>query len=670
MSNHENNQVKNAKSGLDFQHCDNQIRPQDDLFAFMNGKWLAEAEIPADRAGDSAFYQLFEAAEKNVRSIIEEQSQRVDTSKRTPHEQKIGDLYTSFMNVDDINARGFSPIAQDLTNALTPSSKDEFLLRMAEMESRGRGGSLFYLYINTDDADSSTYISCIGQSGLSLPDEAYYREENYAQIRVKFIDHVVKMLTLAQVDKARERAEAILNLETQIASHHWDQVKSRDAIATYNKMTFAQLQELTPHFNWSEWQQEAKVPTKILATTIAHQPSYFIGIDQLLAEFDSFAWSSWLAWHLILGAAPYLSDEFVDERFDFYGRTLSGIPMLRERWKRGVALVEGALGEAVGEIYVNRHFPREAKNRMMGLVNNLIEAYRISINELDWMSPETKIKAIEKLEKFNPKIGYPDKWRDYSSLLITPDDLIGNLERINLFGQEIEYAKIGSPVDRSEWFMTPQTVNAYYNPGLNEIVFPAAILQPPFFDLEADDAANYGGIGAVIGHEIGHGFDDQGSQYDGLGNLNNWWSEKDREEFYKRAQVLINQYDQLSPTQAPDVHVNGALTIGENIGDLGGAVIAFKAYQLSLVNKSGVSVEAPVIDGYTGEQRFFLAFSQVGRGKYRPEEVRRRIAIDPHSPDEFRVNQIVKNMSEYVEAFDLKPGDGLYLPPEERVKIW
>jgi putative endopeptidase len=402
-----------------------------------------------------------------------------------------------------------------------------------------------------------------------------------------------------------------------------------------------------------------------MATVIVRQPSFFTGLGEILKSFNADAWSAWLAWHLLSGASPYLSSEFVNENFAFYGTQLSGTPELKARWKRGVGLVEGSLGEAVGQIYVEKHFPPAAKTRMVELVSNLIEAYRIDIAALSWMTAETKSKAFEKLDKFTPKIGYPDKWRDYAALEITRDDLIGNLARVTKFNQDYEFAKIGAPVDRTEWLMTPQTVNAYYMPGMNEIVFPAAILQPPFFDLNADDAANYGGIGAVIGHEIGHGFDDQGSKYDGDGNLNNWWTDLDREEFEKRANKLIAQYEELRPLEAPDVHVNGALTIGENIGDLGGLTIAYKAYQLSLDGKA-----PPVIDGLTGYQRLFMGWAQCWRQKMRAEEVRRRVATDPHSPDEFRCNQVVRNLNEFYEAFNLSEKDALYLPESERVRIW
>jgi len=418
---------------------------------------------------------------------------------------------------------------------------------------------------------------------------------------------------LAKLPNGKAAAAQVLALETQIASGHWDQVKDRDAEATYNKMSFSQLSSLTPAFNWPIWMKASNTPANVLAQVVVRQPSFFEALSKLIQNFEADKWRTWLTWHIISGASPYLNKALVDENFNFYGTTLSGIPKLKQRWKRGVGLVEGSLGEAVGAIYVDRHFGEVAKTRMVKLVANLIQAYRVDIKALTWMSDETKEKAFVKLDKFTPKIGYPDKWRDYSNLTITPGDLIGNLAAIAKYSQDYEYAKIGKAVDKSEWYMTPQTVNAYYNPGMNEIVFPAAILQPPFFDVLADDdAANYGGIGAVIGHEIGHGFDDQGSKYDGDGNLVNWWSDKDRAEFEKRTKKLIEQYDQLSPSAAPDVKVNGALTIGENIGDLGGLTIAYKAYEISLADK-----QPPDIDGYTGAQRFFMGWAQSWRGKYR-----------------------------------------------------
>ena len=650
------------RSGIDLKHIKPSVRPQDDLYRHVNGTWIDSAQIPADRSSDGAFYQLYEQAELHVRQIIEELSAEASTPNSIP--QKIGDLYRSFMDEARAETLGLEPVANYLTKALAVKDVTQFHKTLGEFESLGLGG-LFYQYITTDNMDSNSNIIYVGQAGLSLPDEAYYREEEFAEIRTALLAHIERMFSLAKIENPGEHAKRIFDLETQIASHHWDQVRDRDATLTYNKMTIQELKESSTGLDWDLWLATSGAPAAAFNSVIVRQPSFFAGVGELLENFDAPAWSSWLAWHLLSGAASYLSSEFVTENFAFYGTALSGTPELKARWKRGVGLVEGSLGEAVGQIYVQKHFPPAAKERMVGLVANLIEAYRIDIAALDWMSPETKSKAFEKLDKFTPKIGYPDKWRDYSKLEISATDLLGNLARISKFNQDFEYAKIGAPVDRTEWLMTPQTVNAYYNPGMNEIVFPAAILQPPFFDLAADDAANYGGIGAVIGHEIGHGFDDQGSKYDGDGNLNNWWTESDLSEFEKRAAKLIAQYEELRPLEAQDVHVNGALTIGENIGDLGGLTIAIKAYQLSLNGKS-----SPVIDGLTGNQRLFMGWAQCWRQKMRAEEVRRRVATDPHSPDEFRCNQVVRNLDEFYEAFGVTEKDALYLPENERVRIW
>jgi putative endopeptidase len=654
--------MSTLKSGLALEHSDPTIRIQDDLFRHMNGKWLKESEIPADRAVDGAFNALRVKAEKEVFDIIEELSKHDHPAGSNA--QKIGDMYRSFMDEDRIEKLGIAPLVDELTAASSLKTSDDFISLLGDFETRGNGG-LFYSFITSDHKDSHTNIAYIGQSGISLPDEAYYREDEYAPLRAALVMHIEKMFDLAGLADGAEHARRVLALETKIAAHHWDQVRDRDSLATYNKFSLAELAKLSEGFNWDLYLQASKMPRKVVESVIVRQPSFFSGLGQLLAEFDAPAWSSWLQWHLLSGSAPFLNKALVEENFAFFGTTLSGTPELRERWKRGVSMVEGVLGEAIGEIYVAKHFPPAAKARMEELVHNLLEAYRVDIAALDWMTSETKKKAFEKIDKFTPKIGYPDKFRDYSALTISADDLIGNIAATTKFQMDYEFAKIGAPVDRSEWHMFPQTVNAYYNPGMNEIVFPAGILQAPFFDLEADDAANYGGIGAVIGHEVGHGFDDQGSKYDGDGNLVDWWQESDRVEFDKRAQKLIDQYEVLYPVDTPDVHVNGALTVGENIGDLGGLTIALKAYEIALKGAS-----APVLDGFTGVQRLFLGWAQVWRGKGRIEELKRRLATDPHSPSEFRCNQIVKNLDEFYQAFDVKEGDALYLAPEQRVRIW
>ena len=646
-----------SAAGLDFSNQDQSVRPQDDLYRHFNGSWLKTAVIPADRATDGAFMALRVQSEARVREIIE-------GATGSDEATKIAHIYKSFMDVDAVNAKGASPIAAELALVDSISTITDFISTFSKLEARGTSG-IFGTFIYADMKDASTNILYLAQGGISLPDEAYYREEKYADIRTAYVAHITAMFTLAGVSDPAGNAAKVMALETSIASHHWDQVKNRDATLTYNKMNRAEVTALMPVFDWELYLTDGEIPAIVLDSVIVQQPSFFEGLGSILANFDAAAWKAWLKWHIISGSAPYLSDDFTNENFAFFGKTLSGTPELRERWKRAVSMIEGSLGEAVGKVYVQKYFPAEAKARMENLVANLIEAYRVSINELAWMSPDTKVKALEKLGKFRPKIGYPDKWRDYSALKTTPDDLYGNVGRVVKFQRDHELSKIGKPVDRDEWFMAPQTVNAYYNPVMNEIVFPAAILQAPFFGLDHDDAVNYGGIGAVIGHEIGHGFDDQGSKYDGDGALNNWWTDADRAAFEERTKALIAQYDALIPEEAPDVNVNGALTIGENIGDLGGLTIAFKAYQISLQGKT-----SPVIEGMSGEKRLMLSWAQIWRAKVRPEEMRRRIATDPHSPAEFRCNQILKNFTPFYQEFGVTEKDALWLEEQSRVQIW
>jgi len=649
--------VSLSTSGLDFDHIDPTVRIQDDLYRYFNGGWLKTAVIPADRASDGAFVALRDLSEKQVRAIIE-------SASGSDEAKKISDLYSSFMAKDAIEEKGYTPILKDLAMCDSIQNVADFISTMSWLEARGLGG-VFGSFIYADQMDASTNILYLAQGGISLPDESYYREAKHAQIRTAFLAHVQAMFTLVGIDDAADLAAKILALETAIASHHFDAVKDRDATLTYNKMNRAEVTALMPAFDFDLYLSAGEIPAIVLDSVIVQQPPFFAGLSTILSTFDRDSWVAWLKWNIISGSAPYLSSDLVNQNFDFYGKTLSGTPELRERWKRAVSIVEGSLGEAVGKVYVEQHFPLEAKARMEALVANLIEAYRISINAIDWMSDETKQKALEKLGKFTPKIGYPNKWRDYSALQTDSSDLFANIGHVTKFQRDFELAKIGKAVDRDEWHMTPQTVNAYYNPVMNEIVFPAAILQPPFFGLSADDAVNYGGIGAVIGHEIGHGFDDQGSKYDGDGALNNWWSDTDRAAFELRSNALIAQYNELRPQETPDITVNGALTVGENIGDLGGLTIAYKAYQISLAGQA-----SPVIDGLTGEQRLFLGWAQVWRGKVRVEEQRRRIATDPHSPSEFRCNTIVSNFTPFYEAFGLTESDALWLDEKSRVQIW
>jgi putative endopeptidase len=541
---------------------------------------------------------------------------------------------------------------------------------LGEFERTGTSG-IFGMYVDNDPNDPTRYQVNLYQGGLGLPDEAYYREDKHKEILEAYQIHVGKMFALAgwDKDKAAAAAKTVVELETTLASKHWDNVATRDADKTNNPTKFADLQKLTPTFDWNLWFEGSGIDKKVLTESIVMMPSFFEGLSSVYSESNLDALNTWLSWNVISSKAAYLSQDFVDERFAFYGTKLTGAPVNRARWKRAVSLVEGSLGEAVGKIYVEKYYPPEAKAKMDQLVDYLIQAYRESIQELEWMSDETKKKALVKLDKFTPKIGYPTKWKDYSSIVIDRNDLVGNVKRVTSWNLDREMKKIGSPIDREEWFMTPQTVNAYYNPGFNEIVFPAAILQPPFFSLESDDAVNFGAIGAVIGHEIGHGFDDQGSKYDGDGALISWWSDADRKSFEERTASLISQFNELSPEQLPDENkVNGELTIGENIGDLGGLGIAYRAYLLSLKDNGG-SEPAP-IDGLSAKQRLFLSWAQAWRTKGRDEMVLQRLATDPHSPPEFRCNQIVRNIDAFYEAFDLSPEDALWLDQSQRVSIW
>ncbi|GAC50469.1 putative metalloendopeptidase [Gordonia aichiensis NBRC 108223] len=651
-------------SGIDLEWVDDAVRVQDDLFSHVNGKWLKTHEIPDDRSVDGAFHVLRDRAEENVRDIITECAEADPPSGSDA--QKIGDLFGSFMDTDHIEALGIGPIRGEIEAIEAITSTDGLSKQIGRLQRHGVGG-LFGFYVDTDAKRSDRYLVHIVQSGLGLPDESYYRDETHAQTREAYRDHISRMFSLAGYDDADERAATVLNLETAIAGHHWDVVRRRDADLTYNLFSLGEFDSLASGFNVHEWFGGlGTVGDVTFAEVVVGQPSFVDDATTLFTESPLDHWKTWLTWRLLHSAAPYLSSKFVDENFAFYGRTLTGAETIRDRWKRGVGFVEGAMGFAVGKLYVEKHFPPEAKARMDELIANLVAAYRQNISDLPWMTPSTRERALVKLDKFTPKIGYPAQWRDYSALAVDRGDLIGNYARAASFENEREFAKIGSPVDRDEWFMTPQTVNAYYNPGMNEIVFPAAILQPPFFDPDADDAANYGGIGAVIGHEIGHGFDDQGAKYDGDGNLVDWWSDADRTEFAKRTRALIEQYSKFTPEGLDEKYkVNGDFTIGENIGDLGGLSIALVAYRLATEG-----VEPPTIDGLTGIQRVFYSWAQIWRTKTRDAEAIRRLSIDPHSPPEFRCNGVVRNIDAFYDAFDVAQGDALFLPDTDRVRIW
>lgn len=656
-----------TRSGIDLAAIDEAVRPQDDLYRHVNGTWLDTHEIPADRAADGAFRVLHDEAEVHVREIIEELA---DQDGLTGVSAQIGALYASFMNTERVETLGVQPLASDLGLLAGATSQAELTGALGALQRTGGAGA-FGFWVDNDAKDPEKYVVYLYQAGLGLPDESYYRDEKYADIRAKYLAHVARMLELAEVVTAASSADAaerVLALETKLAAHHWDVVRDRDSELTYNPTTLHALAESAPGFDWRSWTAAVGAPERAFDDVVVREPEFFEGFASLWQSEPLEDWKTWAAYHLVSARAPYLSEAVVEANFDFYGRTLSGAQEVRLRWKRGVSLVEGALGEAVGEVYVERHFPRSHKERMDVLVKNLIEAYRESIVGLEWMGQETKTKALAKLAAFTPKVGYPVRWRDYSALVVEPDDLLGNVRRSNAFDLDRELGKIGKPIDRDEWHMTPQTVNAYYNPSMNEIVFPAAILQPPFFDPAVDDATNYGGIGAVIGHEIGHGFDDQGSKYDGAGRLEDWWTSSDRAEFEKRTASLVDQYGAFHPAQlGPEHPVNGALTIGENIGDLGGLSIALKAYRLALGTELSA---APVVDGLTGAERVFLSWAQVWQTKMRDEAAIQRLATDPHSPAEFRCNGVVRNLDEFHSTYNVQPGDALYLAPEERVRIW
>jgi putative endopeptidase len=650
-----------TKSGIAIDDLSDDVRPQDDLFRHVNGRWMAETEIPPDRAAHGAFHALHDQSELDVRALAEEVAAG-DAAEGTD-ERKVGDLWAAFMDEDEVERRDAEPLADDLAEIRALGSTADLLALLGRLQRHGTPG-LVQWYVDNDGDDASRYIVNLVQGGIGLPDEAYYREDAHAEVRAAYVEHVATMLRLVDEPDPAGAAERILALETAIAGGHWTTVESRDALKTYNKRTRAQLTELAPGIAWDVWLEGLRTPVGAFDEVVVHQPSALETASGLLAEVPLADWRAWLVFHHVRASAPFLSHRFVDANFAFYGTLLSGVPELRERWKRAVGVVEGGLGEAVGRLYVQRHFPPEHKARMDRLVEWLIEAYRVDIEALDWMSPETKQRALAKLEKFTPKVGYPDTWRDYSSLTIDRNDLLGSVRRAAAFESDRNLAKIGQEIDRSEWHMTPQTVNAYYNPGMNEIVFPAAILRPPFFDPDADDAVNFGGIGAVIGHEVGHGFDDQGSRYDGDGNLTDWWTDADRKGFDQKAQALVEQYDGFEPEGLDGHHVNGALTVGENIGDLGGITIAHKAYLLSLQG-----ADAPVLDGLTGSQRVFLGWSQVWRMVVRDADAIRRLAIDPHSPPEFRAN-VVRNLDEFHAAFAVAEGDGMWVDPADRVRIW
>ena len=647
-------------SGIDVEYMDTSIKPGDDFFRYMNGKWLDETEIPADKSNYGGFIILADNAQEDVKNIIEE-SATGDFAKGTD-EQKVGDMYKSYMDVEARNAKDIEPLLPELEKIQSISSHDELIVYFARASRYGVTVPLDLQQL-VDWNDPTRYSMIITQGGLGLPDREYYlaEDDRSAVLRDKYVEHIEKMFDLAGLPEGAAAAETTMALETRLAEKNMTKEAARNRAENYKAIARKDLSGVMPQFDWDAYLAEFGVAE--IDSVVLYMIDYLGELDGIIQATDLNTWKTYLTWRALDTAAGFLSEDLDQQNFEFYGKTLSGTEEQQPMWRRGTSVVSGTLGEVVGKVYVARHFPPEAKARMETLVGNLIGAYEKSITELDWMSDATKAEALRKLSKFTPKIGYPDEWRDYSALEVEADDLFGNLERATLAEHQREIDRHDGPVDRGEWGMTPQTVNAYYSPAMNEIVFPAAILQPPFFNLDADKAVNYGAIGAVIGHEIGHGFDDQGSTFDGDGKLRNWWTDEDREEFLKRTGKLIEQYDSYKPFD--DLAVNGEFTQGENIGDLGGITIGLLAYQMSLDGK-----EPPVIDGFTGEQRVFLGYAQVWRRKFREENLRQRIATVPYSPAEYRANGPVRNVPGFYDAFDVQEGDALYLAPEERVKIW
>jgi len=648
-------------SGVRLQNFDRKIRPQDDLYRYVNGTWLATTEIPADKSNYGLFAMLDDQAEKDLHAILEQAAAQKDAAGDL---QKVGDFYASFMDDARAEQLGLTPLQAELKRIDAIRTQRDLAVALGHLQRIGVGQPFAY-YVAIDEKNSSTYVSYVYQSGLGMPDRDYYLSDDakMQSVRDKYRLFVRDMLALSGSSEADATAAAdrIVKLETRLAKAQWTRVENRDANKTYNKHSVKELQTLMPRFDWRAFLEGAASPK--VDDIVVNQPSFFKELGAAVGDVSMAEWREYLRYKLIDAYAPYLDSRFVNLDFEFNGRVLSGIAEIRPRWKRGVSTVEESIGEIAGKLYVERHFSEDAKQRVKALVANLQRAYAEGIQQLEWMTPATKTQAQAKLAKFTPKIGYPDKWQEWSALQVRRDDLVGNVMRATTVAHDRDVAKLGGPVDRTEWHMTPQTVNAYYNPAANEIVFPAAILQPPFFDVHADDAVNYGAIGMVIGHEISHGFDDQGRHYDGDGNLKGWWTDEDDREFRKRAAQLVKQFAAYSPL--PEQYVNGELTLGENIADLAGLTMAHRAYKLSLNGK-----QAPKLDGFTGEQRFFIGLAQVWPRKYREDEMRKRLLTDPHSPSEYRVNGPVVNQPEFVEAFKLKAGDKLFLPPDQRVKIW
>lgn len=648
------------KSGVETQYFDPSVRVQDNLFLAVNGTWIKNTPIPADKGRYGSFDILRDTSETRTRQIIEAAA----TSRQTPGSDahKIGLLYNDYMDEQAAERKGVSPVLPALKQIAALKTAKDIARKMGEMQ-RDQIAGPFRLGVGQDSKESTRYQTGMFQSGLGMPDRDYYLkdDERFKTARTAYVTYLTTLFRLAGEKMPEAMAASVLKLETEMAKAQWTRVDNRNPEKTYNKMTPKDLAKLAPEFDWASYLAAANLGK--IGDLDVNQPTYASAFAKLIASEPVSVWQTYLKARLLDDAAPVLSKAFVDANFEFRGKTLAGTKEERPRWKRAVGAVEGSFGEALGQLYVAKHFPPTAKAKMDELVGNLMKAYRGSIDGLTWMSPATKVQAHRKLSTYVTKIGYPKKWRNYSALQIKANDLYGNMTRAARFNYQFDLDKLGKPIDREEWGMTPQTVNAYYNPSLNEIVFPAAILQPPFFNAEADDAVNYGGIGAVIGHEISHGFDDQGAQFDADGNLKNWWTDEDKAAFKALTGKLVAQYNAYEPL--PGKNINGELSLGENIADLSGLQIAHKAYRLSLGGK-----EAPVIDGMTGDQRFFYGFAQIWRSVIRDETLLRQLVAGPHSPGQYRPIGSSSNSDAFAKTFDLKPGDKMYKPEAERIRIW
>lgn len=646
-------------SGIELENMDRSVSPRENFFRYVNGGWLEKTEIPADRARWGSFDELREQAEAHVLEIVMEFAEQ--QGEAGSDRQKIGDLYRSYMDEETIEALGLTPLADDIARIQGLTSHAQ-LAEFWGKQQRLRTAVPFSVGVGQDQMQSDQYITSISQSGLGLPDREYYLadDERNQALRQSYVAFIEQLWSAADWEQGAAAAQTILRIETALAEQQWTRIQNRDRLASYNKMTLTELAEQALGFDWQAMFNAADLD---IEEVVVRQPDYLAAVAELYQTIDLADWQTYLQFHTLRSAAGSLNREFADISFDFYGRVLQGLEEERSRERRAVSTVESVLGFMVGQEYVRRHFKPEAQERMAEMVDNILVAFGEAIDDLEWMTAETKQEAHAKLATFTTKIGFPEKWRDYECVNIVADDLFGNLRRAGSCEYDRMIGRLGQEVDPYDWGMTPQTVNAYYRSTMNEIVFPAAILQPPFFNVDADDAINYGAIGAVIGHEITHGFDDQGRRSDGEGNLRDWWGEQDERQFRERADLMIEQFSGFNPID--DLYLQGALSLGENIADLGGLNVALRGYMNSLEGRP-----AETIDGYTAEQRFFIGWGQIWRIKFRDEALRRQVVVGPHSPGKYRVLGPLSNMPEFYQAFDVEPGDPMYRDESIRVKIW